>query len=52
MNHKPGTELDPLRREFIRYIFSKQGQEDVVKDGYFPVPAAIAEETLGSLGIK
>ncbi len=52
VNHKPGTELDPLRREFIKYIFSKDGQEDVVKDGYFPVPATIANKTLSSLGIK
>ncbi len=50
-NVKPGTQLDPLRREFIKYIFSKQGQQDVVKDGYFPVPAAIAAEALASAGI-
>ena len=27
-------------REFVRYVFSKQGQEAVVKDGYFPVTAS------------
>ncbi|MBI1311487.1 phosphate ABC transporter substrate-binding protein PstS family protein [bacterium] len=52
VNHKPGSELDPLRREFIRYIFSKDGQEAVVKDGYFPVPATIARKTLSELGIE
>ena len=52
VNHKPGSEIDPLRREFIKYIFSKQGQTDVVKDGYFPITAEIVKETLGSLGIK
>ena len=41
-----------FRREFIKYIFSKQGQTDVVKDGYFPITAEIVKETLGSLGIK
>jgi phosphate transport system substrate-binding protein len=51
VNHKPNTELDPLPREFIRYIFSRQGQEDVVKDGYFPVTASMAEEALRSVGI-
>ena len=51
VNAKPGTELDPLRREFIKYVFSKQGQADVVKDGYFPVPAAIARQSLESVGI-
>ena len=38
------SKLDPLRGEFIKYVFSKQGQEDVVKDGYLPVLAPIAEE--------
>ena len=51
INHRPGSQLDPLRREFVRYIFSKQGQEDVVKDGYFPVNAAVAREALKSVGI-
>jgi len=52
VNHKPGAPLDPLRREFIKYIFSKQGQTDVVKDGYYPVPAAIAEKALKSVGLE
>jgi phosphate transport system substrate-binding protein len=52
MNCKPGSDLDPLRREFIKYIFSKQGQMDVVKDGYYPVTASIARKTLESVGIK
>ena len=52
INHRPGSQLDPLRREFVRYIFSRQGQEDVVKDGYYPVPALIAEEDLARIGVK
>lgn len=52
INYKPGSQLDPLRREFVKFIFSKQGQEVVVKDGYFPVPASIAQKTLLSVGIK
>jgi phosphate transport system substrate-binding protein len=52
VNCAPGKELDPLRREFIRYIFSKQGQMDVVKDGYFPVTAEIARKALESAGIR
>lgn len=51
VNFKPDSPLDPLRREFIRYVFSKQGQQDVVKDGYFPVTADIARETLKKVGI-
>ena len=52
VNHKPGTQLDPLRREFVRYIYSKQGQEAVLKDGYFPVSAAIAKEALAKVNIQ
>jgi len=51
MNARPGATLDPLRREFVRYIFSRQGQTDVVKDGYFPVTAEIARQALESVGI-
>jgi phosphate transport system substrate-binding protein len=52
INAKPGEQMDPVRREFIKYIFSKQGQQDVLKDGYFPVDATIARETLKGLGIE
>jgi len=51
VNYAPGSELDPLRREFIRYVFSRQGQQDVVKDGYLPVTAEIAREALKKVGI-
>lgn len=51
VNYKPGSELDPLRREFLRYVFSKQGQRDVIKDGYFPIPASLAEQALQNVGI-
>jgi phosphate transport system substrate-binding protein len=51
VNRKPETELDPLRREFLRYILSRQGQRDVVKDGYYPVTAEMAAEALTAAGI-
>jgi phosphate transport system substrate-binding protein len=51
VNHKPGSQLDPLRREFVRYVFSKEGQSDVIKDGYYPVTAEIAQQALASVGI-
>ncbi|MCG8584379.1 MAG: phosphate ABC transporter substrate-binding protein [Pirellulales bacterium] len=52
VNHKPGAQLDPLRREFLKYIFSKPGQEVVVKDGYFPVSAKYAKKMLEEVGVK
>ncbi len=46
INKKPGQPLDPLVREFIKFILSKEGQESVVKDGYLPLPASIIAEEL------
>ncbi|WP_235207790.1 MULTISPECIES: PstS family phosphate ABC transporter substrate-binding protein [unclassified Alteromonas] len=37
VNKKPGEPLPTLEREFIRYILSQQGQNQVVRDGYFPI---------------
>ena len=52
VNYKPGSQLDPLRSEFVKYVFSQNGQQDVLKDGYYPVPATVAREELESVGIK
>jgi phosphate transport system substrate-binding protein len=51
VNFQPGTELDPLRGEFIKYVFSQEGQQSVIKDGYFPISAHIADEELTKLGM-
>jgi len=51
VNKKPGEDLDPLRREFIKLIFSQQGQEIVVKDGYLPVTYEVAKATLADVGV-
>jgi len=51
VNQKPGTVLDPLRREFIRFVFSQDGQASVIKDGYFPVNAKVVGEELSKLGL-
>jgi len=51
VNYKPGGHLDPLRQEFIKYVYSAAGQSDVVKDGYFPVTPQIAEKALSSVGL-
>ena len=52
VNKAPGKDLSPLEREFIKMVLSKQGQEVVVKDGYIPMPSAMVDKTLSSLGIK
>ena len=51
VNKNPNQPLDPVRAEFIRYVFSKQGQTGTIKDGYFPITADIAREDLKKFGL-
>jgi phosphate transport system substrate-binding protein len=36
-------------REFLRFVFSREGQEIVVKDGYYPLTGKIVAEELAKL---
>lgn len=49
INKAPGKSLDPLTHEFVKLMVSKEGQEVVVKDGYFPIPALIAKEDMAKV---
>ncbi len=49
VNKEPGKPLPPLTREFFKLVLSRQGQEVVVKDGYVPLPAVVAERELSKL---
>ncbi|WP_209426909.1 phosphate ABC transporter substrate-binding protein PstS family protein [Pararhodobacter sp. SW119] len=51
MNKDPNADLEPLRAEFIRYVYSRQGQEDVVRAGFFPLVKAIADQDLATFGV-
>lgn len=51
VNADPINGLDPLRAEFVKLMFSRQGQEVVLKDGFFAVSAQIAREDLEACGI-
>ncbi len=49
VNKHPNQSLSPLEKEFMTLVLSKQGQEVVVKDGYIPLPAKVAEKYLKDL---
>ena len=49
INKAPGRPLEPLVGEFVKLIFSKEGQEGVVKDGYMPLPAKLAQAELAKV---
>jgi phosphate transport system substrate-binding protein len=46
VNKAPNKPLDPIVGEFIKFIYSKEGQQVVVKDGFFPLKAAALEQEL------
>jgi phosphate transport system substrate-binding protein len=52
INHNPNQALDPVRGEFIKFIYSKQGQSAVVKDGYFPITQVVAVDDLKAMGLR
>jgi phosphate transport system substrate-binding protein len=44
IDRKPGQPVDPAVREFLRYILSRQGQEDIVRNGkYLPMQPEAAK---------
>ena len=49
INRGPGKPLDPLTREFVKFILSREGQEVVVKDGYLPLSADVVKQELAKL---
>lgn len=49
VNKQPNKPLQPLEKEFISMVLSKAGQQVVVKDGYIPVPAKVAEKELAKI---
>jgi phosphate transport system substrate-binding protein len=49
VNKAPGKPLDPMVKEFMTLVLSKEGQQVVEKDGYMPLPAAVAAKELAKL---
>jgi phosphate transport system substrate-binding protein len=49
VNKQPNKELPPIEKEFITMVLSKIGQQVVIKDGYIPLPAKVAEKALASI---
>jgi phosphate transport system substrate-binding protein len=51
LNKKPDQPLDPMRREFVKYILSKDGQTQTEIGGFYPIINDIREQDLRKLGI-
>ncbi len=51
VNHDPQKELSALQQEFIKYVFSRLGQEDVVRAGFQAIPSRPAHVALDAVGL-
>ncbi|MDD3179029.1 MAG: hypothetical protein PHQ04_01615 [Opitutaceae bacterium] len=50
INRAPGRTVEPRIKEFVRYILSREGQEQVQRDGkYLPLTAEVVREQLKKL---
>ncbi len=49
VNKTPNKPLDPIIGEFIKFIYSKEGQKVAIKDGFFPLKADTIEKELKKL---
>lgn len=52
INHKEGVALDPLRAEFLKFIYSKQGQQIAMAGDFLPLDAETAAKALAKVGLK
>ena len=50
LDRAPGKPLDPMVKEYVRYILSREGQDAVQRDGkYLPLTAQVVREQLKKL---
>lgn len=49
VNKQPNQSLAPLEKEFLKMVLSKNGQQVVLKDGFVPLPAKVANRELAKL---
>lgn len=50
INHNTSEGVNHLHREFLRFVFSPEGQRIVLESGYFPVNRVISDQALDALG--
>ena len=52
VNKAPDEDLSPLQREFLKFVFSREGQRGVVDAQYFPMKADEAAAELEKVGVE
>ena len=49
LNSPPGTPPDPVAKEFIRVALSREGQQEVARTAFLPLPASFVRESTEKL---
>ncbi len=49
VNHDPAQAWNPVQAEFIRMVLSRQGQEQVIRAAFAPLPYAVAHREMQKL---
>ncbi|MCC5809620.1 MAG: phosphate ABC transporter substrate-binding protein PstS family protein [Ectothiorhodospiraceae bacterium] len=52
VNNHPQNGMPPSQSEFLKMVLSKEGQEVVVRDGFIPMPEAVARQEREKLGLN
>jgi phosphate transport system substrate-binding protein len=52
LKHNPSQQLTPLQEEVLRLVYSKDGQQLVAEEGFFPLTAQIAAEERARVGLQ
>jgi phosphate transport system substrate-binding protein len=52
LDKSPNSPLPPAAKEFLTFIMSQEGQEAVVKAGFFPLPVNQVTKSLVTLGMR
>ncbi len=48
VNKAPNNPLSPIVKEFLKFVYSREGQNVVIKDGYFPLSADLMTKQRGN----
>ncbi len=48
VNKAPNKPLSPIVKEFLNFVYSREGQHVVIKDGYFPLSANLIAKQRGN----
>ncbi len=52
VNFAPNGRLDPLRREFVRYLYCREGQQVVASEGFLPLPESQARQAARRVAVE